>query len=236
MKLLKPNEVIDEKEQRFQQNLKRSAMLDRELTRKTQELQKLETEYEILIQKQRITLEKEKEEYYLQINILKSEVENLVLKRKDELVPLTEKWKELEQADAIIKEKETEINRKGEIFDENLEALEEKLTIVAEKEKNLNETAQKQALEQEGIERQKNQIAYQSKEFNQRITNAISDLKQKEEQLAKKEAENNLRIEVLNSKEEQLKQKEVELNNKDREIADKYATLERTIKRYGIQA
>lgn len=232
MKLLTPTQTVTDKEQRFQENLKKSASLDKELARKRLELQKLERDYEIIINKQRIILEKEKEEYYLQINVLKSEVENLVLKRKDELVPLTEKWKELEEADRIIKEREQEVIKKGEIFDENLETLEEKLTEVADREKVSLEMAQKQALAQEGIEREREQIKLQQASLNALVAEATGRLSKSEQEISKKEAEIELKVKVLTAKEFELNKKESSLKDKEREINDKYNTLQRTINRY----
>jgi len=233
MKLLTPTQAVTDKEQRLQSNLKLSASLDKELALKRRELQKLETEYEIIINKQRIILEKEKEEYYLQINVLKSEVENLVLKRKEELVPLTEKWKELEEADRIIKERELEVIKKGDIFDENLEALEEKLTDVAEREKTSLEIAQKQKISQEGIDRQQEQIKLQQDALNALVAEATGKLKNKEQDISKKEAEIELKVKVLTAKEFELNKKESSLKDKEREINDKYNTLQRTLERYG---
>lgn len=231
MKLLTPTQTITDKEQRLQSNLKVSALLDKEIVLKRKELQKLETEYEIIINKQRIILEKEKEEYYLQINILKSEVDNLVLKRKEELVPLTEKWKELEEADKIIKLREEEVIKKGEIFDENLNILEEKLSEVAEREKISLETAKKQTLKQEGIAKQQEQIKLQQDSLNLVLNESLEKLKIRENDILKKETEIELKNKVLNAKEINLNKKENSLILKENEIKDKYETLQRTINR-----
>lgn len=231
MKLLTPTQTVTDKEQRLQSNLKVSASLDKEISLKRQELYKLETEYEILINKQRIVLEQEKEEYYLQINILKSEVENLVLKRKEELVPLTEKWKELEEADRIIKLKEEEITKKGEIFDDNLENLQDKLSEVAERELISLETAKKQKISQEGINRQQEQIKLQHGTLNDLVINTTATLREREKGIEKKETEIELKLKVIDAKEIDLNKKEQSFINREREIKDKYETLQRTINR-----
>lgn len=231
MKLLTPTQTVTDKEQRFQTNLKLSASLDKQLALKRRELEKLEIDYEIVINKQRIILEKEKEEYYLQINVLKSEVKNLVLKRKDELVPLTEKWKELEEADRIVKDRELEVIKKGEIFDENLETLQEKLTDVADREKSSLEMAQKQRLAKEGINRQQEQVKLQQGALNALVAEATGKLKTRETDILKKETEIGLKVKVLDAKEIILNNKEQSFINREREIKDKYETLQRTINR-----
>lgn len=232
MKLLKPTDLTKEKDKQLAINAKRSVELDSELMRKRHEIEKANLEFEVNLEKSRAEWEKEKEEYITSVNSLKREVELLEDRKKDALVPIDDRWKEVEQADRIVKGKEAEVESKIEALNDSVELLQSKLTNVAERELKCQEREVKQINSQLGIDQQKEQVSNSSKLINEQIIKATEDFKLKEKEF-------NLREAILETREKLVISKDIELNKiekgfieRERQIKDRYATLERAEKEY----
>jgi len=231
MKLFTPTETITKKQNEAAISLKRSLDFDKEITRKREELQRLNLEAEASLQKQIITQEQEKKDYLIQVNALKQEVLSLEERRRDSLVPITEKWKELETAEKILKSKETKIAELEGELEERRDLLENRLTELADRAEMADLRDKKQEVAQLGINTQTEQIKTQNKAFNEFAEKAVTDFKLKEKILNTREAEILLKEKVVNAKELEQIEKEKSFVARERQIQDKYATLERTINR-----
>lgn len=236
MKLLTPTENTTEKDKQLVVNIKKLSNLDSQLKIKGQELEKIKLEYEITTQKQLIKFEEEKEVYKKILNELKSEISNLEVKRKELLLPLDEKWKELEAVESSLRDRQIELINNTQITNKLQEDLEERLTEVSEREEDARILNQKQKIAQQGIDKQKEQIILQNKTLNESIIQTNSDFQERQQILTFKETELNLKEIELKTKEKELLAKEQQQKDKDKEIADKYATLQRTLERYGSKA
>ena len=232
MKLLNPIENTTEKDKLLAVKSKELSTLESRLTLKRQELNKVTLELEITNQKQLVQFETDKELYEKQIGELKSEVSNLDAKRKELLLPLDDRWKEIEATQAVLSKKETELTTNTQLVNEQLDDLQERLSDVAEREQDAKILGQKQKIAQQGIDKQKEQIILQNKSLNEMVMKANQDFKNKERDLNVRTTTINLKESNLIAREEQLFLKEQKLVDKERQINDKYATLQRTLERY----
>lgn len=231
MKLLASNDVRTAEDKKLSTNLLRSADLDKELARKRLELDKLEADFQLSIESQRLVWEEDKSILINQVNNLKLEVNQLEEKRKDLLVPLNEKWKEIELADKSLMERGIQLATQRNLVEEKLEALEEKLSDVADRELVVKELEQKLTLRQQGIEDQKAEIKKQGEVFNRVLLQANEDWKVKTRELDRRQAQDEADRKYFDTIKKDLLKREAYLINKERELQDRYATLERTEKR-----
>lgn len=240
MKLFTPTEVINSKENQLAAVHSRTISLDKELTRKRNELEKLNLQFEITLTKQRESFDKEKNENYTLINSLKAEIKDLLKKRELELVPLSEKWKEVEKADKLLRKKQSIAIQQIEEFNDKLELLEDNLTLVAERENAVTTIEQKQQIAQEGINEQKELISKKQKSFNEQVANSIIEFRVKEKELATRESELDLKLKYIKTLENKINEKEKGFINREKHIesqqqALKIAFQELENKQYGVK-
>jgi len=233
MKLLTPTENTTEKDRQLAVKLRELASLDSQITLKRKELAKATLELQITIEKQLIQFETDRETYVKELNGLKSEVYNLEVRRKELLLPLDNRWIELEGVQADLNKQKDELATNTSLLNETLESLQERLTDVSDREVAANRLNEKQKVSQAGIKQQRELISKQQKEFNSLVAQSVIDFDIRDRTLSTKESELILKQKTLTDKEQDLIKREQKLIDKDRELADKYATLERTIQRYG---
>lgn len=231
MKLFSPLEVNNSKEKEISVGIQRLASLNKEITRKRQELEKLNLEFEISGERQNIQWEKDKAENAKICNALIKEVQILEERKKQALLPLTEKWKEIEVIEQKLKQKEVDLEEKDEKLSEQLELLEEKLSSLGEREINADKLGKQQAIAQEGIDSQKAQIALQAKQMNETIVKATIEAKARETAISKRESAIKLRELALEDKLKEIEQIEAGYASREKAIKDKYETLNRTLER-----
>lgn len=231
MKLLTPLQTINKKENEIALNLSRSLELQKELDKKKIDLEKLNIEFEIVNRKQQQIREEFNETSIKELEIFNQDVKDLENRKKDALVPLDEKWKELDKAEELIKKREENLKIKEEEVISKIELLEEKLDDLAEKQKIVDEMSLNQAEKQRGIDSQRKQIKLQSESLNSLISKHSIEEENRLKYINTKEAELNSKAIVLESLDKDLKTREQALKDKETQIQDKYETLQRTINR-----
>lgn len=231
MKLFSPLEVNTSKEKQISTDIQRLASVSKELIRKRQELEKLNLEFEISGERQNLQWEKDKAENAKICNALIAEVQILEERKRQALLPLTEKWKEIEVIEKKLKEKEEELIIKEDNLDSKIELLEEKLTTIGEREIDADKLGKQQMIAQEGIDAQKEQIALQAKQMNESIIKASGEQKAREQAISRLESSIKLRELAVKSREAELSKIEAGFESREKAIKDKYDTLNRTINR-----
>jgi hypothetical protein len=229
MLLLDPNEIKEEKKENIVQTQKRNISLATEeaklnkainLTKQNAEKKKAEILKEVdeFVEKQRA-----------RADILIKEVELLELRKNEALKPV----------DDIKKEWEGKLEEVKEVLRETKQGLAQ---IEEDKEKNLEladklqDKAEDLALREEKIEKREKGTTAEEKRLRE-SSNALSDgwVKLHEDtnkvntEIAKKEQDLRDREKVLDIRGEEQDKREVEQNNHDRQIKDRYQTLERAI-------
>ncbi len=222
--------VIQDKEKQALINTKRISELDNLLLRKRKELETINSDFENVLKRQGERLDKQELEFNLKVEKLKLEVKDLEERKKIALVPLDSKWKEIEQADKLVKQTAYEVAQELEDIAERQELLEDRLTEVADRELNAKELAKKQLSKQKGIDQQAEQIKLQAKSLNDLVIKTNLEFKEKEKRLKLIETKLLSREKVVTEKENGFKQREKELDDRDRQIRDRYQTLEQTLK------
>lgn len=229
MKLFSTTEVITNKENQLHRDIVRIDSIKKELTSKRLLLQKLETEFEETLKRQRENWLKEENKYIESKNAIEKETEELEKRKKQALIPLEEREKVISEHENEIKNILAELERKNEDFVNNIEALEKRLEEVSEREQEAERISKIQLKKKEGIEIQQELISNQSKDFNDMMTKAIADISKKSSVLSKKETELLLKETALKDKELELGKIEKGFADREKAIIDKYNTLQRSL-------
>jgi DNA repair exonuclease SbcCD ATPase subunit len=205
MKLMPPTEVLSVKEKQLAINLQRSASLDKELVRKRQELEELEAEFNVRIQRQKDNWNIEKGRHLALISSLTAEVRALEKKKDKVLPPLDKRWQELERAEAILKKEKDLVAQKSLEFDDKLDQLESRLSDIADRELAASNLASQQRMKQEGINAQSEAIKAQARQINGITAKLMGDYKAKDAELSAKQAQLELSAKIIKDKEQELK-------------------------------
>lgn len=238
MLLLDPNEIKEDKKQNIVQTQKRNISLATEeaklnrginLTKQNAEKKKEEIKKEVdeFVEKQRVRAD----------DLIK-EVGLLELKKKEALKPVDDikkEWEEkLEDIKVVLEETKQGLTKIEEDKEKNLE--------LADK---LQDKAEDLALREEKIEKREKGTIAEEKRLRD-SSNTLSDgwVKLHEDtnkantEIGKKEQDLRDRERVLDIRGEEQDKREIEQNNHDRQIKDRYQTLERAIeeskKKYNI--
>lgn len=231
MKLFTPTEVVTNKERQATVDLKRIGVINSEIAKKRQELDAVTSEFEKTLERQRENWEKEQAEAITVMNILNSEVQVLEERKRQALMPLQEKEKELNAFQTSLEERDVELASNLSRVESHLERLEEKLSQVAEREVEVARIAKIQENRQKGIDMQSEQIKQQSKALTESIKTSFEVITERENELAKRELELTMRTNALISRENELNNIEQSFKDRERVLQDKYETLQRTIER-----
>ena len=225
MKLLTPTDTVQQKSAQLAVTQKRSISLDLEIERKRQEIEKLTSEFQFISERQANALEKELTSYHRELEGLRADVESLELRKKLALVPLDEKWKDLQKGIDFLKAEQQKFEEFREDFEEKAELLGDKLTQVAEREQKAAYLSKKQVLAQEGIDTQKEQIKIQSQQFNDLVAKSIVEFDLSSKTLNAREAEVTLREKNVLAKALELNKIEQGFVDRERQIQSKYQSL-----------
>ena len=114
MKLFNPTEVIQAKEKKLAEDIKKANQINELLSNKRLETRKLETEFYEMLSRQERQWEEEKTNYNREIEELRIEVNNLERRKMEALVPLNEKKEDLEK---LIKD----VENKAKVLDQKKE-------------------------------------------------------------------------------------------------------------------
>lgn len=232
MKLLTPTDVRTNNEKRLTINLKRSSDLDGELLRKKQQIEKLDADFKLSIERQRIDFDEEKSEHHKKINELLREVEILEKRKEQALLPINDKLALIEKAQDLLIDRENNIQKKEYQLEESLQSLQDRLDEVTEREQEADRILTKQYSQQKSLDNQKEELAKQTKLLNELLITSNDEFNKKMLILNTKEAEIDSKLNLIEIKESSIKTKEKQLIIKEKGLQDRYATLERSIKRY----
>ena len=232
MKLFTTTEVRNDKERQITADMSRLDSVNDELVRKRKELSFLEQEFNLTLESQHEIWRKESSEYITKINDLKTQVEQLEVRKKSSLTPIETQIEELDKVSKIIDSRETSLKEKEEEFEEKVNLLEDKLTKVSEQEREADRIIKLQANAQKGIDLQKEQITKQARDLSETMQKSILENASQERKLKKLEVELSLKEKALSDKELKLIKIEQGFVERERAIKDKYETLQRSIKQY----
>lgn len=229
MKLLNIKQVIDNKENQISRSLSRISELDKLILSKQKEVNKLEEEFNITLNRQKESWLKEKNTYINKIKELIEEAGLLEKRKEQALLPITERDNNSKKILKLAVEKEKKLNDKEIELDEKLDLLEDKITSLSDRELKIKEKEQLQYIAQEGIELQKEQIKQDLDNLNKLIIKKNEEFNSKFLELSKKIAEIELRENTIKDKEMELIKIENSFADREKAIKDKYETLQRTI-------
>lgn len=230
MKLFSSTEVITNKQKQAGVDERRINTINVEIAKKRQELQAIENEFDDTIDRQHRAWKKDELVFIENIQALRAEVHVLEERKKQALIPIDEKVKEIEQFAASVEDKSKYLDQRERTLDEQIEVLEERLSEVAEREQAADMVSKIQANAQKGIDQQREQIQVQSKNFTSMLDSTLLGIQEKEQRLNIKQAQNDLKEQALNDKEKELNKIEQGFKDRERAINDKYETLQRALK------
>ena len=230
MKLFSVSEVASNREAQTVSEIKRLDTVNKGLTNKRHELERLEADFVAILDRQRNTLETELSEHATKINSLVSEVSRLESRKKQALIPLEEDAKKLETKDKELSEKEADLKKNEDDLDEKSELLQEKLSTVAIRESQVSGMAQKQSVAQQGIDQQKAQIALQAQEMSKAMVSTIAEFNIRENAVLRREIALGLQEKQLADKEKEIVSRENDFARREALLKDRFDMLERTKK------
>lgn len=231
MKLLDPNEIKEEKKESAIQSQKLIENLSIEEARINKELNLLKEESK----QQKKTIKLETDAYITEQterrDILDREVVSLESRRIEALKPLDNTKKELEQSNFALKQgvdalevEKVKIDTKHEENLDLAEKLNDKEAELGDREAKIISRENKVVSEESRVKDSINTLSDQWVKFHDAVNKNSIVFAEKSSIIKSTEK-------TLDIRSEKLTHWEVQLNNRDREIRDKYATLERTIKR-----
>jgi hypothetical protein len=229
MQLLEPNEITKEKKDTIVEKQKRNISLAEEEAKLNKELSLTKTDYEVKKKEMERDFENFSTEIKGHISTLKEEVNSLEERRKEAMKPVNDLRKELE-----LKIEETEeINKKISKGFKDVEAGHEKNLELADKlkdkedelgqrEAKVSDSEDKCKREEAILKKSSENLAVKWAQFIEKVDKANKELEDRETKVTDREK-------VLEIRGESQNKREIEQNNKDREIKDRYETLQRAI-------
>lgn len=231
MQILSPDEIKKDKVESAEQGLKRSTALAAEETRISRELNLMRSASED--EKARIKAEMEayKEEITQYRETLKLEVESLESRRRASFVPIKETKKEVDELLKKTKDTLEEINAQKEDIracrEENLEFAEE----LRDKECDLNDRNDRIKLKERRIIDEENRLKESAKLLAQKWVDLHTATETANREISQREQKTIMREKTFETRQIEQDARECKLNEKERAVADKYATLIRTQER-----
>lgn len=230
MRLFSSTEVVSNREAITVAEIRRLETVNKELTVKRHELEKLEGDFNFALDVNRKQFEEERAEHSRIINALKTEVEQLEARKLQNLIPLEVDAKKLENERKRLSKLEARLKEEQEDIEEKSELLQDKLTEVSQRSAELDNFSKKQTLAQQGIDSQRAQIALQAEEMSKVMISTRADFNTQQNVILRQEAVLKLKEEQLASKEKEIIVRENDFARREALLADRYAMLERTQK------
>lgn len=230
MKLLSPQEVREQKTQEIARNILRAKETE-EVTRKiNQNRAKAEADFSSALAHHRELWAQEEEEHRKRKEEMQSEIDTLEAKKLNALVPINilkvsaeDKMKEATDFLANLRKRENDT-------EELKERLEDRLDDVAEKETELLDKERKLSLRQQGIERQEENIRLSNNKLTEEMKELLSLKAQAIQNIESRTKEVVLKEQTLNAKEQLIKRNIKSIEEREIQLADERATLDKAWK------
>ena len=230
MKLFTVAQQVSSREAITTSEIKRLDTVNKELTKKRHELEQLEADFVVLIDRQREQLEVLQSKNIKELNTFTSQVQVLENRKQQALIPLEVEAKKLDTEHKGLSLWEARLKERQEEIEEQAEILQERLSEVSGRESDVNHIAKKQVISQQGIDAQRAQVALQSKEMSNAMVSTIAEFNTRDSSISRRETVSSLKEEQLASKEKEIIARENDFARREALLADRYAMLERTIK------
>ena len=233
MKLLKRAEVASQAAELKRQQVSEGMELVERVNALRKALADLQQQQRNFVEASKEELKRETTELFGQKESLKAEVISLTTVREELKKPLIKEWNELKaNQDKFAKEK-SEVSTRVE----KLEKDEVKVKyLMAQKESSLQKALEaEQQVNERNKQAERDRIsAEEVLKTSQNVAKGIYErVAEREKEIARKEEKVNFDLQANEHVKEINERKEKELNIRERQINDKYATLQRTIKRNG---
>lgn len=175
--------------------------------------------------------EVERREHIELLTPLRREVEELEQRKKQALLPLHEKEKEVEDRMVVLLQREEEVSIRESEAESTLEHLQDRLDDIQERSHELD--SKKNALDKRefGVKIQEDEVIDRSTKLTTVLETGYESLKKAASLVEKEKAEARGREIILSERESRLVKKEKDLESREKALIDKYQTLERSIAR-----
>lgn len=230
-KLLTPSQAQAQSKRATDAEKHRLVEVQTLITEKYKELSQAETDFAEALLKQQGIWSDYLGDFEKKRDKLKAEVEELEERRKQALIPLTEKAKMLDTKASALDTKEKELALKEDDLEVKSGLLTVKLDEVAERELQADAVAKTLTQREEGIQLQAGQVTRDQALLAIASTDLTNRVNESEHQIALKWASVNAREAQVEERERKAGLREAALAKRERSIHDQYETLQRTIKR-----
>lgn len=230
MKLFTVADLVSKKEAQTVADIRRLQTVSKELLQSHQNLNKLEADFALTIEKQREQWTEENNAQALIVTNLLNEVRRLEERKQQALIPLEQRAQELDNERKELSRWESELAQKTDSLTDEAELLQEKLSAVAERESHAKKVGRELQLASDGIAAQKAQIALQAHELGKEITSAIQADIERQNAVQRREIAMNLKEGGMIAREERLTLLDQDLSMREDRLKDRYLMLERTTK------
>lgn len=229
MKLLAPAEAQDKAKSKAEAHKHRLVSLEGLIQQKNKELADAEATFALTLKGQRDVWYTEEEKHKTNILSLRKEVEGLEERRRQALIPLTERAKILDTKASALDEREVKLNKFEEGLLQEADQLVNRLDEVSERELQADKTAKTLAIQEEGIKAQAAQVAAGSASLTGAIAQATAESNKREEALVLREFAVKGKEANIAERERKVNEKEAGFDNREKAIKDQYEALRQAI-------
>lgn len=229
LRLLNPSEAVHKSKQRTEGEKQKSVKIDALVAQKHKELAEAEVNFDIALKRQHDTWAKEEKEHIEKVIHVTKEVEVLEERRKQALIPLEERAKELETHDRNLRERELALDLRETDLNDSAQVLADRLDEVSEREQKAFENAQSLLIQREDIDGRRKDLKANTDTFTRAFTKATGELTERELVVRREEIALKNRAVTLKEREDAVSEKEAGFVNRERSIQDKRETLDRAI-------
>lgn len=231
LKLFNPGAATTQAKERKDKDNARIVEIQELVAKKLRDLADVEKQFDDTFQRQRNQWAAEEQEHQNVMLEKTKKVEQLEERRKASLVPLTVRGKELENVASALTLREERAAKRDKELNEKSALLEHRLDEVGEREQQCKTRETTIKSQEIGIQMQAQDLLKGSELLNGAIVKAQADDKKAKEGLDTHEKILWSRESVIGERERKVAEMEASFVNREKAIRDKYATLERTIKR-----
>lgn len=231
MKLLLPKQHQQNKEKEDAVKRIRTAELEKEYEDKLRLLNNLNADFEKALEVQKDTYAEEKEKHALWRNAAQIEVSALEIRKNNALLPIVERENEVTLKEERLREGLDVLEQAKASLEEEKEFMYKRLEEVGERETEVRHSQDSLVIRKSGIDAQSESIKLQAKQFSKTLEELAKASMEREQEYQTRKTILDARADTLEMKETRLSGMDKELTNRERALADRYQTLERTIKR-----
>lgn len=231
LRLLTPSQAQSQARKQSEVDTSRAVTVAEQVAQKYRELSQAERDFDESMQRQRTQWAIERQQQELVILELTKKVEVLEARKKEALVPLATRKKELDTRDTAITKREELLSLKEVDFEESRELLLRRLDEVSEREQRLNEISTSLSRKEEGIKQQTADIQKNSANLTKaiieaqgQVSNALTEIEKEKLRLKTKE-------DHLIEKERLVDAKEKTFIAREAKLQDDIQTFKRTMER-----